>query len=93
MSRRGRAQRDAAELVDMLVEAIRERLTVGETVMISGFGSFSVHYRRGRVGRNPRTGRPVSIPSRYVPYFKPGKVLRERVDGATSDPHGEPGGA
>ena len=45
-----------------------------------GFGSFSLHYRLPRVGRNPRTGIPVSLPGKHVPHFKPGKELRERVN-------------
>ena len=52
----------------------------GEGIEIRGFGSFSLHYRPGRVGRNPKTGAPVSLPAKYVPHFKPGKELRDRVN-------------
>jgi integration host factor subunit beta len=58
-----------------------DRLASGERIEIRGFGSFSLHFRPGRVGRNPKTGAPVSLPAKYVPHFKPGKELRERVDG------------
>ena len=87
------AMRDVDLAVKTMLEHMTACLSTGGRIEIRGFGSFSLHHRRGRVGRNPRTGTPVSIPSRHVPYFKPGKVLRERVDGAAPDPHGEPGGA
>ncbi|ELT98910.1 hypothetical protein CAPTEDRAFT_51873, partial [Capitella teleta] len=51
-----------------------------ERVEIRGFGSFSLHYRAPRVGRNPKTGEAVSLDGKYVPHFKPGKELRERVN-------------
>ena len=69
-----------------MLEHMTAWLAAGGRIEIRGFGSFSLHHRRGRVGRNPRAGTPVSIPARYVPYFKPGEVLRERVDGAAPDP-------
>jgi len=54
---------------------------------IRGFGSFALHYRPPRVGRNPKSGDPVSLPAKYVPHFKPGKELRERVNlGAATAP-------
>ena len=55
-------------------------LSGGDRIEIRGFGSFSLHYRPPRVGRNPKSGEPVSLPAKYVPHFKPGKQLRERVD-------------
>ena len=58
-----------------------QTLASGERIEIRGFGSFSLHYRPSRVGRNPKTGEPVSLPEKYVPHFKPGKELRDRVDG------------
>ena len=68
--------------VDLAVKAMLEHLTgclaSGGRIAIRGFGSFSLHFSLGRVGRNPITEAPLSIPSRYVPYFKPDKVLRER---------------
>ncbi len=64
------------------LEHMAERLANGDRIEIRGFGSFSLHYRPGRVGRNPKTGAPVSLPAKFVPHFKPGKELRERVDEA-----------
>ena len=57
-----------------------ETLSSGERIEIRGFGSFSLHYRAPRVGRNPKTGDSVTLEAKYVPHFKPGKELRERVD-------------
>ena len=75
----GLPHRDAAELVDMAIEAIAERLSAGETVMISGFGSFRVRDKRAREGRNPRTGEPAPIPARRVTTFRPSQVLKMRI--------------
>ncbi|GIT26604.1 MAG: hypothetical protein CM1200mP41_26480 [Gammaproteobacteria bacterium] len=52
----------------------------GERIEIRGFGSISLRYREPRLGRNPKTGEPVSVPGKYVPLFKPGRFLRERVN-------------
>ena len=57
-----------------------ETLEKSERIEIRGFGSFSLHYRPARKGRNPKTGEPVVLPEKYVPHFKPGKELRERVN-------------
>ncbi|MCB1743535.1 MAG: integration host factor subunit beta [Gammaproteobacteria bacterium] len=77
------AYRDVELAVKTVLEHMAERLAGGDRIEIRGFGSFSLHYRPGRVGRNPKTGAPVSLPAKYVPHFKPGKELRERVDRAT----------
>lgn len=66
--------------VKAILEQMSQSLGMGERVEIRGFGSFSVHYRAPRVGRNPKTGESVSLNGRYVPHFKPGKELRERVN-------------
>jgi integration host factor subunit beta len=76
------AYRDVELAVKTVLEHMAERLAGGDRIEIRGFGSFSLHYRPGRVGRNPKTGAPVSLPAKYVPHFKPGKELRERVDDA-----------
>jgi len=55
-------------------------LAQGERIEVRGFGSFSLHYRAPRVGRNPKTGDRVELNGKYVPHFKPGKALRERVN-------------
>ena len=57
-----------------------DALAAGERIEIRGFGSFSLHYRAARLGRNPKTGEKVALDGKYVPYFKPGKELRERVN-------------
>lgn len=74
------AYRDVELAVKTILEHMAERLANGERIEIRGFGSFSLHYRPGRVGRNPKTGSPVSLPAKHVPHFKPGKELRERID-------------
>ena len=78
----GLRKRDAAELVDMLVEAICERLAAGEPVGISGFGSFSVRDKRERTGRNPRTGEEAPIAARRVVTFRASAKLKARVTAA-----------
>jgi integration host factor subunit beta len=57
-----------------------QALASGERIEIRGFGSFSLHYRPPRQGRNPKTGTTVALAGKYVPHFKPGKELRERVN-------------
>lgn len=75
------------EDVDLSVKALLEMmggsLANGERIEIRGFGSFSLHYRPPRLGRNPKTGESVALPGKHVPHFKPGKELRERVSDAT----------
>ncbi|MFN2334644.1 MAG: integration host factor subunit beta [Wenzhouxiangellaceae bacterium] len=70
--------------VDLAVRSILEQMSTalanGERIEIRGFGSFSLHFRPPRLGRNPKTGESVALPGKYVPYFKPGKELRERVN-------------
>ena len=72
--------RDVELAVKAILEHMAECLAGGGRIEIRGFGSFSLHYRAGRVGRNPKTGAPVSLPAKHVPHFKPGKKLRERVN-------------
>lgn len=73
-------QQDANDSVIAILEAISEKLAAGGRVEIRGFGSFSVHGRPPRVGRNPKTGEKVLVPAKYVPHFKPGVEMRERVN-------------
>ena len=72
-----------AEDVDLAVKSLLEMmggaLADGERIEVRGFGSFSLHYRPPRTGRNPKTGEAVALPGKHVPHFKPGKELRERV--------------
>ena len=70
--------------VELGVKSILEQMSValadGDRIEIRGFGSFSLHYRAPRMGRNPKTGEAVALPGKHVPHFKPGKSLRERVN-------------
>lgn len=66
--------------VKSILEQMSASLSNGERIEIRGFGSFSLHYRAPRLGRNPKTGEAVSLPGKHVPHFKPGKALRERVN-------------
>jgi integration host factor subunit beta len=72
---------DVDMAVKTLLEMMSNALTEGERIEIRGFGSFSLHFRPPRLGRNPKTGDSVALPGKYVPHFKPGKELRDRVNG------------
>ena len=72
--------KDADFAVKMMLDAMSEALVRGDRIEIRGFGSFALNYRPPRVGRNPKSGEKVSVPSKWVPHFKAGKELRERVD-------------
>ena len=72
--------KDVELAVKMVIEYMANSLSMGERIEIRGFGSFSLHYREPRRGRNPKTGDAVNLSGKYVPYFKPGKEMRERVN-------------
>ena len=72
--------------VKSLLEMMGGALAQGERIEIRGFGSFSLHYRPPRLGRNPKTGDSVALPGKHVPHFKPGKELREKVSGVLPVP-------
>ena len=72
--------RDLELAVKMMLDHMAKALAAGQRVEIRGFGSFSLHYRAPRLGRNPKTGEEVELAGKYVPHFKPGKELRERVN-------------
>jgi integration host factor subunit beta len=74
--------KDADYAVKMILDAMTDCLVRGDRIEIRGFGSFGLNYRPPRVGRNPKSGEKVSVPDKYVPHFKAGKELRERVDDA-----------
>lgn len=80
------AYKDVELAVKTLLEQMSEALSGGERIEIRGFGSFSLHHRPPRIGRNPKTGDPVALPGKYVPHFKPGKQMRERVNDSRSLP-------
>lgn len=73
--------KDVELAVKGIIEHMSQALASGDRIEIRGFGSFSLHYRPPRIGRNPKTGESVALPGKYVPHFKPGKELRDRVDG------------
>ena len=80
--RQGHLKADDVDLaVKSLLEMMGGALAHGERIEIRGFGSFSLHFRPPRLGRNPKTGDSVALPGKYVPHFKPGKELRDRVNG------------
>ena len=77
--------KDADYAVKMILDAMTAALTRADRIEIRGFGSFALNYRPPRVGRNPKSGEKVQVPEKYVPHFKPGKELRERVNGGEAD--------
>ena len=84
------ALRDVELAVKGLLERMSQSLANGERIEIRGFGSFSLHFRPPRMGRNPKSGDAVALVGKHVPHFKPGKELRERVNnvGSTSGDDG-----
>ena len=72
--------KDAELAVKMILDATTKSLAQCNRIEIRGFGSFGLNYRPPRVGRNPKSGERVKVPEKYVPHFKAGKELRERVD-------------
>lgn len=73
-------QRDVERIVNTIFDEITTALTKGERVELRGFGAFSVKKRPARTGRNPRTGEPVEVAEKHVPFFKTGKELRDRLN-------------
>lgn len=73
---------DVELAVNSILEKMAQALAEGDRVEVRGFGSLSLHYRPPRLGRNPKTGEKVEVPEKYVPHFKPGNALRERVNQA-----------
>lgn len=74
-------QRDVERIVNTLFEEIIEAMAHGDRVELRGFGAFSVKHRDARTGRNPRTGEAVDVEAKSVPFFKTGKLLRDRLNG------------
>ena len=72
--------RDVEFSVNAVLDYMRRALVAGDRIEIRGFGSIGLRYRMPRTGRNPKTGDSVSVPGKYVPHFKPGRLLRERVN-------------
>jgi len=80
------ATKDVELAVKQILEIMSDALAEGHRIEIRGFGSFSLHYRPARQGRNPKTGEAVALSGKHVPHFKPGKELRERVDASIGMP-------
>ena len=78
------ALKDVELAVKCIIEKMNQALSTGNRIEIRGFGSFSLHKRPPRMGRNPKTGESVALTEKHVPHFKPGKELRDRVDGASN---------
>ncbi|MBD3822316.1 MAG: integration host factor subunit beta [Thiotrichales bacterium] len=74
------SQKDVELAVNQIIDSMIESLSEGDRIEIRGFGSFSLHHRQARVGRNPKTGENVALGEKRVPHFKPGKTLRDEVD-------------
>jgi len=83
-------KKDAERLVEIVFESIIETLNLGEKIELRGFGSFRVRERGARRGRNPKTGDPVDIPAKRVPYFKPGKEMKELINEESADGNSSP---
>jgi integration host factor subunit beta len=81
--------KDVELAVKQILEIMSDALAQGQRIEIRGFGSFSLHFRPPRQGRNPKTGETVALAGKYVPHFKPGKDLRERVN-EPDDEHASP---
>ena len=74
-------QRDVEKIVNTIFEEITDAMARGDRVELRGFGAFSVKKRDARIGRNPRTGETVPVEEKFVPFFKTGKLLRDRLNG------------
>lgn len=74
------SSKDVELAVKTILDTMSQALSQGDRIEIRGFGSFSLHFRNPRVGRNPKTGESVHLKGKYVPHFKPGKELREQVN-------------
>lgn len=81
--------RDVELAIKCILEQMSQALAANKRIEIRGFGSFSLHFRPPRMGRNPKTGEAVSLDGKYVPHFKPGKDLRERVNNSFQFPNSE----
>ena len=85
--------KDVEFAVKTMLEQMSQTLASGDRIEIRGFGSFSLHYRTPRIGRNPKTGESVGLSGKHVPHFKPGKELRDRVNASLHADSSEQGSA
>jgi integration host factor subunit beta len=77
-------RKDSEVVVDTVFESIIQALQTGDKIEIRGFGSFRTRERRGRTGRNPKTGTKVEVPAKKIPFFKPSKELKDFVNGQSA---------
>ena len=73
-------QKDVYKIIDTLFNSVTKALNDGDRVELRGFGTFTTKLRNARIGRNPKTGEPVAIPQKKMPFFKMGKSMRERIN-------------
>ena len=73
-------QKDVHKIIDTLLNSVTKALKDGDRVELRGFGTFTTKLRNARIGRNPKTGEPVAIPQKKMPFFKMGKSMRERIN-------------
>ena len=85
--------KDVEFAIKTMLEQMSQTLASGDRIEIRGFGSFSLHYRAPRIGRNPKTGESVGLSGKHVPHFKPGKELRDRVNATLQADSSEQGSA
>lgn len=78
-------KKQAEAIVNIVFDSIVESLRAGEKIELRGFGSFRLRSRKSRTGRNPKTGEKVEVPSKRIPYFKPGKELKELINQAMAE--------
>jgi integration host factor subunit beta len=86
-------KKQAETIVNIVFDSIVESLRAGQKIELRGFGSFRLRSRKSRTGRNPKTGEKVEVPSKKIPYFKPGKELKELINKAMHEAGVTPGGA
>ena len=73
-------QKDVYKIIDIFFDTVTKALKDGDRVELRGFGSFTTKLRNARIGRNPKTGDPVAIPKKRMPFFKMGKLMKERIN-------------
>ncbi len=84
-------KKHSESIVNTVFDSIIEALQKDEKIELRGFGSFRIRQRRSRQGRNPKTGDKVDVPAKRIPYFKPGKELKELINSSSPDPAAAPG--
>ena len=83
-------KKQAETIVNIVFDSIVDSLRSGQKIELRGFGSFRLRSRKSRTGRNPKTGEKVDVPSKKIPYFKPGKELKELINKVMGDGSGAP---